>query len=265
MALQTETRPGPALFQIDLSADLGEWTGDWDRAPDAALLELVSSASIACGAHAGDPAVMRRTVAEAARRGCSVGAHPGYPDPQSFGRRELDEPPETVAAQVTEQVAALMRCAAAEGTRVRYVKPHGALYNRAAREPQLAAAVAEAVRALEPSLALLGLAGSALVAAARVAGLRAVSEAFLDRGYAGDGSLLARDRPGAFLDDPEAVAIRAVRLAREGTIAAADGSLLKVTAESCCVHGDRQGAAQLLRAARAALERAGVAIAPFAS
>jgi len=254
----------PPLFQVDLNADLGETSGGREPSPDRELLGLVSSASIACGFHAGDAVRMRRTAAAAARLGVTLGAHPGYPDLIGFGRRELGATPEEVAAYVAYQVGALMGCAAAEGARVRYVKAHGALYNRAAGDPAIACAIAEAVRGVDTSLALLGLAGSAMVAAARAAGLRAVPEAFLDRGYAADGTLLPRDRPGAIISDPEIAADRAVRLARDGTVLTADGSVLRVDAESYCVHGDGPRAADLLEAVRAKLEAAGVAVAPFA-
>jgi 5-oxoprolinase (ATP-hydrolysing) subunit A len=253
------------LFQLDLSADVGEWSGTPGRSPDAQLLELVSSASIACGGHAGDEESMRRTAALAARCGVTVGAHPGYIDREGFGRRELDLPPEIVAAQVADQIHTLIRCAAIEGARVRYVKPHGALYHRAARKPDLADAIAAAVRSVDSSLAVLGLAGSALVRSAAAAGLRGVAEAFLDRGYAADGSLVPRNRPGALVCRPEAVASRAVRLAGERVVEAVDGTRLDVAAESCCVHSDSPHAAALLRAARTALERAGVTVAPFAA
>jgi UPF0271 protein len=262
---QTETELGLALFQLDLNADLGEWTGGWEAAVDAALLKLVSSASIACGGHAGNADTMRRTAAEAVRLGVTIGAHPGYADREGFGRRELDLPVATIAGQLTDQVEGLIRWASAEGARVRYVKPHGALYNRAARDAEVAAAIAVAVRGIDPGLSLLGLAGSALVSAAGDCGVRAVSEAFLDRGYAADGSLIPRGAPGAVLDDAEAVAERAVVLAREGVIEARDGTRLSIPAESCCVHGDSAGAVRLLGAARSALERAGVRIAPFAA
>jgi UPF0271 protein len=253
----------PALFQVDLSADLGEATEAWERSSDRELLGLVSSASVACGFHAGDPVRMRRVVAEAARRGVSVGAHPGYPDRPGFGRKELNATAEEVGAYVSYQVGALIGCAAAEGVRVRYVKPHGALYNRAARDPETARAVAQAIHAVSPALALLGLAGSATISAAQSAGLRAVPEAFLDRAYAADGSLVPRDRPGALIDDPRLAAERAVRLAREGAVTAADGTTLRIQAESFCVHGDGPAALRLLSAVRSALERAGVTIAPF--
>jgi UPF0271 protein len=253
----------PPLFQIDLNADLGEGGEPWERSPDRELLALVSSASIACGAHAGDPDRMRRSVAEAASRGVAIGAHPGYPDREGFGRRELHSQPADVAAQVAGQVSGLLRCAADEGARVRYVKPHGAMYNRAAREPELAGAIAEAVYRVDPSLALLGLEGSALLAAAAQAGLRGVAEAFLDRGYAPDGSLVPRNQAGALISDPNTAAARAYRLAREGTLTAVDGTVLRVHAESYCVHGDGLRAADLLKAVRARLQAAGVAIGPF--
>ncbi|HEU5170254.1 MAG TPA: 5-oxoprolinase subunit PxpA [Gemmatimonadales bacterium] len=252
------------MFQVDLSADLGEGFGTWDRGVDAELLGLVSSASIACGFHAGDPVRMRRTAALARRHGVAIGAHPGYPDLLGFGRREVAATPEEIAAYVLYQVGALQACAAAEGARVRYVKPHGALYSRAAREPAVAGAIADAVRRVDPGLALLGLAGSALVDAARAAGLRPVPEAFLDRGYAPDGTLLPRDRPGALLDDAGVVAERAVRLVRDHVVAAADGTELRVNAESLCVHGDGAHAAALLRAVRARFLTEGVAVTAFA-
>ncbi len=253
----------PPLFQIDLSADLGEASGPWELSPDLELLALVSSASIACGLHAGDPIRMRRTAAEAGRLGVMVGAHPGYPDVAGFGRREINATPGEIAAFVAYQVGALIGCAAVEGVHVRYVKPHGALYNRAARDAVAARAIADAVRAVDPSLAVLALAGSALVDAARAVGLRAVPEAFLDRGYAADGSLLPRDRPGAVIGDPDAAAERAVRLARDGAVTAGDGSIIRVQAESYCVHGDGPNAAELLRAVRVTLGAAGIAVAPF--
>ncbi len=241
----------PSLFQIDLNADLGEGSVPWEDSPDRQLLGLVSSASIACGFHAGDPVRMRRTAAVARRLGVTIGAHPGYPDREGFGRREWNATPAEVSAWVNEQVGALIGCAAAEGARVRYVKPHGALYNRAARDEPIARAIAEAVRSVDASLALLGLAGSAMIEAARSLDLVAVPEAFIDRGYAPDGSLVPRDRPGALITDPEVAADRAVRFVRGGA------------ARSLCVHSDSPGAAELLRAVRARFEAAGIAVVPF--
>ena len=251
------------MATIDLNADLGEGYGAWPAPADADLFPLISSASIACGFHAGDPGRMRETAALAARHSVVVGAHPGYPDLLGFGRRDLGASPREVADYVAYQVGAMMACARAAGTRVGYVKPHGALYNRAARDPDIAAAIADGVRAADPALALLGLAGSALTAGARAAGLRAVSEAFLDRGYQRDGSLVPRDTAGALLEDPDAAAARAVRLVREGTVDAVDGTALRVEAESLCVHGDGARAVLVLRAVRARLTAEGIAVAPF--
>jgi 5-oxoprolinase (ATP-hydrolysing) subunit A len=251
------------LATVDLNADLGEGYGAWPAPADADLFPLVSSASVACGFHAGDPGRMREAAALAARHSVVVGAHPGYPDLLGFGRRELGASPREVADYVAYQVGAMIACARAAGTRVAYVKPHGALYNRAARDAEIARAVAEGVRAADPTLALLGLAGSALTTAARGAGLRAVSEAFLDRGYQRDGSLVPRGIPGALLEDPEAAAVRAVCLVREGTIEARDGTVLRVEAESLCVHGDGARAVAVLRAVRARLAVEGIGVAPF--
>jgi UPF0271 protein len=249
---------------IDLNADLGEGFGAWRAGDDDALLALVSSANVACGFHAGDPVVMRRTVEAAAARGVAVGAHPGYPDLLGFGRRDLAASPEEVTAYVLYQVGALAAFCAAAGTRLRYVKPHGALYNRAARDPATARAVAEGVRLADPSLVVLGLAGSHLVRAAEEAGLRAAAEAFVDRGYLADGSLVPRGQPGATLHDADAVAARAVRMVREGAVTAADGAEVVVRPHSLCVHGDNPDAPAILAAVRAALAGAGIAVAPFA-
>ena len=248
---------------IDLNADVGEGYGAWPAPADSDLFPLISSASIACGFHAGDPGRMRETAALAARHAVVVGAHPGYPDLLGFGRRELGASPREVADYIAYQVGAMLACASAAGTRVRYVKPHGALYNRAARDSEIARAIAEGIRAADPGLALLGLAGSALLAAARDAGLRAVSEAFLDRGYQRDGSLVPRGSPTALLADPQAAAARAVRLVREGTIDAVDGTVLRVEAESLCVHGDGARAVAVLQAVRARFAADAIAVAPF--
>ena len=254
--------PSP-VATVDLNADLGEGYGAWPAPADADLFPLISSASIACGFHAGDPGRMRETAALAARHSVVVGAHPGYPDLLGFGRRELGASAREVADYVAYQVGAMMACAGAAGTRVAYVKPHGALYNRAARDPDIARAVAQGVRAADSGLALLGLAGSALVSCARDAGLRAVSEAFLDRGYQRDGSLLPRGTAGALLEDPDAAAARAVRLVRERTVDAVDGTALRVDAESLCVHGDGARAVLVLRAVRARFAAESITVAPF--
>lgn len=249
---------------IDLNADLGEGFGHWRLGDDTALLDLVTSANVACGFHAGDPQVMLATVRAAAARGVTLGAHPGYRDLAGFGRRDLHATPEEVHADVLYQVGALQACARAAGTMVRYVKPHGALYNRAARDDAAAAAIATAVRAADPDLVLLGLGGSRLLSAAREAGLRVAAEAFVDRAYQPDGTLVPRGGSGAVLTDPEACAERAVRLALEGTVVASDGSVLTIRADSLCVHGDGATAVPMLRAVRAALQARGVALRPFA-
>jgi UPF0271 protein len=235
---------------IDLNADMGEGFGPFRPAHDAELLTLVTSASIACGFHAGDPVVMRETVAAAARLGVAIGAHPGYPDLLGFGRRALAASADEVTAYVIYQVGALDAVCRAAGTRLRYVKPHGALYNRAASDAPTATAIADAVRMVDSSLVLLGLAGSALVEAGRAAGLTTASEAFVDRAYRPDGTLAPRDTPGAVITDPATVAARAIELA--------------VHADSLCVHGDTADAPALVRAVRDALDARGVTIAPFA-
>jgi UPF0271 protein len=248
---------------IDLNADVGEGYGAWPAAADTELFSLISSASIACGFHAGDPTRMREAASLAARNRVMVGAHPGYPDLLGFGRRELGASAPEVRDYVTYQVGAMMACAAAAGTRVRYVKPHGALYNRSAREPAIARAIAEGVRVADPNLALLGLAGSALLSSAEEVGLQPVAEAFLDRGYRKDGSLVPRDDPGALIQDPSIAATRAVRLVIERVIETADGEVIPVAAESLCVHGDGAQAVLVLRAVRQGLAAAGISVAPF--
>jgi UPF0271 protein len=249
---------------IDLNADLGEGFGPYRPAADGELLALVTSASIACGFHAGDPMVMRETVAGAAGHGVAIGAHPGYPDLLGFGRRAMAASADEVTAYVIYQIGALQAVCRAAGTRVRYVKAHGALYNRAVADRATAAAIAEAVRLVDPSLVLLGLAGSALVDAGEAAGLRTAAEAFVDRAYLGDGTLAPRDSAGVLTDVAEVVA-RAVRLVVDGVVTATDGRELAVRADSLCVHGDTAGAAGLLGAVRRALVARGVRVAPFAA
>lgn len=249
---------------IDLNADLGEGFGRWRVASEAEVLPLVSSASIACGFHAGDAVTMRESVRLAARLGVTVGAHPGYPDLVGFGRRELAATPAEVTAYVLYQVGALHAICRAEGVPLRYVKPHGALYNRAASDAAIAVAVVEGVRLADPALTLLGLAGSELVAAGRAAGLRTAGEAFADRAYMPDGSLAPRTRPGAVLDDAERVAAQALAIVKEERVRAMDGTLVPVRAHSLCVHGDNPEAPTLLAVLRARLAGEGITVAPFA-
>jgi UPF0271 protein len=249
---------------LDLNSDLGEGYGRWTLGDDAALLEIVTSANVACGFHAGDPATIDRTVRTAVERGVAVGAQVSYPDLVGFGRREIDVPPGDLTADVLYQLGALEAFARAAGSRVRYVKPHGALYNRIVRDPVQAAAVAEAIRRYDPGLPLLTLPGSAAAAAAAEAGIEAVGEGFADRAYTGDGRLVSRREPGAVLDDPGLVAARAARMATEGRVGTVDGGEVAVEVRSLCVHGDTPGAVELARAVRTALEEAGVVLEAFA-
>jgi UPF0271 protein len=249
---------------VDLNADLGEGFGVWRLGDDEALLDVVTSANVACGFHAGDPTTMRRVCAGAARAGVAVGAQVSYRDLAGFGRRFIDVEPAELAADVLYQLAALDGIARAEGTRVRYVKPHGALYNATVAHEAQARAVVDAVVALDPALPVLGLPGSALLGTAEAAGLRPVAEGFADRGYTPAGGLVPRREDGALVHDPVEVAERAVRMAVEGTVLAVDGSVVPAAVESICVHGDTPGAVELARAVRTALEQAGVALTPFA-
>lgn len=247
-------------MRIDLNADLGEDCG----ADDAAMLDLVSSANIACGFHAGGSEVMAATVAAAAARGVAIGAHVSYRDREHFGRRRLDVPADVLAGDVAEQLRALAACCAQAGTRVRYVKPHGALYHAIALDRAQAEAVVRAIGEFDPSLPLLGLPGTPAVDAARAAGLATLVEAFADRAYTPAGGLVPRDRPGAVLDDPALVATRMLGLVRTGVIVAVDGTRIAVAADSICVHGDSPNAVAMTRAVREALTADGLEVIPCA-
>lgn len=250
--------------RIDLNADVGESFGSWRMGADEELLPLVSSANVACGFHAGDPSVMRRTLAQCASLGVVVGAHVSYRDLAGFGRRFVDLAPAELEADVQYQLAALRGLAAVEGATVGYVKPHGALlYNAIAHHEAQAAAVVAAVHGVDPSLALLGLPGSRVLALAQDAGLTCVTEAFADRGYRDDGTLVPRSEPGAVLHDPGLVADRVVSMVRDGEVLAVTGERLRIGARSVCLHGDTPGAVAMARAVRAALDAAGVRVAPF--
>ena len=248
---------------MDLNSDLGEGFGAWRMGNDAAMLAIVSSANVACGFHAGDPLTILSTLREAARRGVAVGAHVSYPDRVGFGRRKMDVTPAELEADVVYQIGALQGLAAAAGTRVTYVKPHGALYNTIAEDAAQGDAVIAGIRAVDPTLILMALAGASILGRARAAGLTVAAEAFADRGYTATGALVSRREPGAVLHDPEQVAERMLRLATEGTIESADGSLLRLDAQSICVHGDNPAAVTLARRIRDRLVAAGVSIAPF--
>lgn len=241
---------------MDLNADLGEGS-----AADGDLLALVTSASIACGSHAGDPLTMLRTARLAAGRGVAVGAHPSFPDREGFGRRPFSLPADELFATVVYQVRAMTAAAAAAGTSVRFVKPHGALYNQAAADPAVAEPVVRA--AAELGLPVLCPHGSHLQKVASAAGVACYTEAFADRAYAPDGSLVPRHVPGAVLREVEAVAGQARRLALHGEVVATDGSVIRVPADSLCVHGDSPGALGLARSVRSTLEAAGVTLRPF--
>lgn len=251
------------MTSIDLNADLGEGFGRYRLDSDAELLTLVSSANIACGFHAGDPVVMRETVSRAVARRVTIGAHPSYPDLQGFGRREMGASPEEVEAFVVYQIGALSAFCGAHGARLRYVKPHGALYNRAARDPALARAIARGMRSVDPGLVLLGLDGTAMLVEAGAEGIEVAREAFVDRAYLPDGHLVPRSQAGAVLDDIPTVVERAVRMVTERFVIAIDGTRRIVRPDSLCVHGDGPHAVAIVRALRERFDALGIDVAPF--
>lgn len=250
-------------MRIDLNSDVGESFGSWTMGDDAAILRSVSSANVACGFHAGDPSGIARTCREAVAAGVVIGAHVGYRDLAGFGRRFLDCSPTELADDVLYQLGALEALARAAGGGIRYVKPHGALYNAIVHHEAHAQAVVDAVKAFGGDLPLLLLPGSVALARAERAGLRGVAEAFADRGYTPAGTLVPRGEPGAVLHDAQAVAARMVRLAHEGVVEAVDGTDVRVAAESICLHGDTPGAVAMAAAVRAGLEEAGVSVRAF--
>jgi 5-oxoprolinase (ATP-hydrolysing) subunit A len=245
---------------VDLNCDLGEGFGRYDLGDDAEMMRWITSANVACGFHAGDPDVMAQTVALAKAHGVALGAHPGYPDLQGFGRRAMTLSPQAIAHAVTYQLGALEAFARIAGTRLAHVKPHGALYNLAARDDGTANAIARAVADYDPSLILVGLGGSALVDAGITVGLRVANEGFPDRAYLPDGQLMPRDQAGALITDPEQVASNAVRLVREGF----SGGDQSFRIDTLCLHGDHHSAVDNARLVRGALEDAGVEIRPLA-
>ena len=252
-------------MRIDLNSDLAEGFGRWELGDDDALLGVVTSANVACGFHAGDPGVIRRACARAAAGDVSVGAQVGYRDLAGFGRRFIDVPPRELTDEVLYQLAALDGLARVEGTSVRYVKPHGALYNAIVRNEEQAAAVVEAVTAYDPRLAVLGLPGSSWLSLAAEAGLTTYREAFADRAYTPEATLVSRREPGAVLHDPELIAARCLRIARGEPIEAIDGGEITVAADSICVHGDSPGAVAIAETVRDRLRADGIALAPFAA
>lgn len=251
------------MARVDLNADLGEGFGVWQLGDDDAMLDIVTSANIACGFHAGDPAGLLRVCRAAAARGVRIGAQVGYRDLAGFGRRFIDIGSEDLHADVVYQIGALRALAAVAGSAVAYVKPHGALYNTIVTNREQAAAVAEAVRAVDPGLPVLGMAGSVFFEEARERGLRTVCEAFADRAYRPDGQLVSRREPGAVLHEVASIAERVVSMVTSGQVVAVDGSAIPINVESVCVHGDSPGAVQIAAAVADRLKTAGIELGAF--
>jgi UPF0271 protein len=252
------------MASIDLNCDLGESFGAWRMGDDTAMLDIVTSANVACGFHAGDPAGIFAVLKEASRRGVAIGAHVGYRDLVGFGRRNMQPSREELMGDVMYQIGALKGLAKAAGTSIRYVKPHGALYNTIARDTYQAAAVIDAILAIDPTLVLMTLAGAPVADQAREVGLVVVSEAFADRAYNVDGSLVDRRVEGAVIHDPNVVALRMVRFVQEGVLAAIDGTDITVDAQSICIHGDNPSAVETARVLQRHLTACGVTLRPFA-
>ncbi|OBB22597.1 hypothetical protein A5792_05950 [Mycolicibacterium peregrinum] len=248
---------------VDLNADLGEGFGAWELGDDEAMLGLVTSANVACGFHAGDPALLLRTCREAAARGVRIGAQVSYRDLAGFGRRFIDVTPEDLTADVIYQIGALQAIAHAAGAAVTYVKPHGALYNTIVSHREQAAAVVAAVHGIDAGLPVLGLSGSVFFDEARKRGLRTVAEAFADRAYQPDGTLVSRREPGSVLHDPLEIAERVAGMVAAGQVSAVDGTTIPITVESVCVHGDSPGAVAIATAVRERLSTEGVNLAAF--
>jgi UPF0271 protein len=248
---------------IDINCDMGESFGAWSMGADPQVMPHITSANIACGAHAGDPAVMRRTVRLARASNVGIGAHPGFADLQGFGRREMAIDPQDVEDTVLAQIGALAAIARAEGATLQHVKAHGALYNMAARDRRLADAIARAIASFDATLIMFGLPNSAMIQAGRAAGLRVAAEGFADRAYQPDGSLTPRSVPGAVIDDADVVVARAVKMVSEGVVLTPDGKAVPLRVDTICVHGDTPGAAGLTRRISEALAAAGVTLGPI--
>jgi 5-oxoprolinase (ATP-hydrolysing) subunit A len=247
-------------MRIDINADMGESFGAYTIGHDEGLMKSISSANIAAGFHAGDPSVLRATIRLAKASGIAVGAHPSYPDLVGFGRRAMAVSPKEAEDFVLYQIAAVGGVAQAEGVRLQHVKAHGELFNVAAKDPELALAIARAVAAYDRSLILFAMPGSEMLKAGRALGLRTAAEVFADRAYEPDGSLVSRRKPGAVIHDPAAVVTRAVRMVRDRSVTAADGTVVPLEAETICVHGDTPGSDQLAASIRTGLEQAGVVV-----
>ena len=249
-------------MRVDINSDVGESFGAYSIGHDTGLMKSITSANIAAGFHAGDPSVLRATIRTAKAHGVAVGAHPGFPDMVGFGRRELNVTAREAEDLVLYQVAAVAGMASAEGMRIQHVKPHGALFNMAVRNAELAAAIARAVAAFDPMLLLFGLPGSEILKAGRSEGLRVAAEVFADRAYEPDGSLASRRKPGSVIHEAEMVVERAVRMVKDHTVVAIDGSVVPLQADTICVHGDTPGSDDLAASIRAGLERAGITVKP---
>lgn len=251
------------MASIDLNSDLGESYGAWKMGDDAAMLSIVSSANVACGFHAGDSSGILTTVRHAAQQGVAIGAHVSYPDRVGFGRRDMDVTSEELTADVIYQIGALQGMARAAGTSVSYVKPHGALYNHIANHERQAMAVIKAIKMIDPSLALMGLAGTPILDWGKAEGLSVVAEVFADRGYTPEGLLVSRREPGAVLHDAKEVAARMLKFARTGSVTANDGSEIKIAAQSICVHGDSPGAVTMAQEIRSLFKGENINICSF--
>jgi UPF0271 protein len=251
------------MARIDLNCDMGEAFGVYRMGNDFEILDYVTSANIACGFHAGDPATMHKTVETALAKGVAVGAHPGLPDLQGFGRRTMALSPREAYDIVVYQVGALAGFAQALGGKLSHVKAHGAFYNMAAKDFRLSEAIAQAVRDIDPDLVLFGLAGSETMRAAQSVGLRAAGEVFADRTYQDDGSLTPRSRPDAMIEDVEAAVMQVKRMVNEGLVRSTSGNDVRVQADTLCIHGDQPDALAFVKRIRAELERDGIVVAPL--
>jgi UPF0271 protein len=245
---------------IDLNSDLGESFGAWTMGMDADVMAHISSSNVACGWHAGDAVAMVKTVRAAKAKGVAVGAHPGYPDLLGFGRRDMACTADDLYAYTLYQTGALKSICESEGVELQHVKPHGAMYNQAAKDRKLAGAIVRAVKNAGKRIILLGLANSAFETACAELGVPFAAEAFADRGYMPDGSLAPRGQPGAFIHDPDEAAARMVRLVKEGVVETPDGQVLKLKAHSICMHGDNPAAVKMAEVVRAAMEKNGIAV-----
>ena len=251
------------MYKVDLNSDLGESFGAYTMGMDEAVIAHVSSANVACGYHASDPLVMDKTVAACKAAGVAVGAHPGFPDLQGFGRRNMACTPKEVKAYVQYQLGAILAFTAAHGIKLQHCKPHGALYNMAAKDEALAMAIAEAVASVDKDIILMGGSGSKMLEAGRKLGLRVASEVFADRAYQADGSLVPRSKPGAVIHDKDEAIARTIKMVKEGKVIAITGEEVPLDAHSICVHGDNPSAVEFVKNIRERLQAEGVAIAPL--